>query len=519
MKSRKGILLIIISVLFLHSLINFFILDKSKIIRDGDEVNYFSEIIHFDSILARGEYKNLIAYMSETAIVMHHPKFFFLVSSFIYNSFKKIGLEDINLIILSTNAFFLFILLVSVYQIGSIFYDRKTGLLAIVLLSFSPIIFGYSRMFLLDLPLAAMISLCLLLLLKTRNFDSLFFSIFTGISFSLAQYTKEAAIIFILSSFLYYSYSSLRIIDKKRHRFINFSIAIMLSLFLLGILYLNPSNKELFKIYWEKIFLVHSYKGEDLLYYVKIFPFRYLGIIFSIASLPLVLRYIFKVRKENLFLVLWFFIPFLIFSISHNKVPRFMIPALPPLYLILASEIFGLRPIKVRYIYIYALILISAFQYIKFNFFPRIPSGYSVHETGLLNIYKDKNFPVMKRLLYFFDEENVPSGKTANIIFTFREIQRGLTLEFLLNKMPFFINCPIDSDVVYAPPPGKTNWEEYLLTADYVVDKSGYIKWRGALEDITSAFKKSLEENAHIFKKVESFDNSDGDTISIYKKY
>ena len=77
MKSRKGILLIIISVLFLHSLINFFILDKSKIIRDGDEVNYFSEIIHFDSILARGEYKNLIAYMSETAIVMHHPKFFF----------------------------------------------------------------------------------------------------------------------------------------------------------------------------------------------------------------------------------------------------------------------------------------------------------------------------------------------------------------------------------------------------------------------------------------------------------
>jgi len=66
--------------------------------------------------------------------------------------------------------------------------------LAVILLSFSPLIFSHSRTAMLDLPLTAMVSLSFFSLLKTKNFSSLSFSLFTGILFSLAQFTKETAI-------------------------------------------------------------------------------------------------------------------------------------------------------------------------------------------------------------------------------------------------------------------------------------------------------------------------------------
>ncbi|MCX5692606.1 MAG: glycosyltransferase family 39 protein [Candidatus Omnitrophica bacterium] len=515
MKLERKILLIIIIILCFHILINFYILYNSKIIREGDDANYISDSFRFNLALSNEGYKGVMQQFLNIG-GMGHPKFFSLIASFICESLKKIRLESINSLILFTNAFFLFILLISVYGIGSILYGKKIGLLAAILLSFSPVIFSFSRMFILDFPLAAMISLSFLALLKTKNFSSLFFSVLTGILFSIAQFTKETAIIFILPPFLYYSFSSLYIKEKTKERRINFSITLFLFLIFVSVVYFNAYNKELVKILHGKLLVCTN---SDFFYYVRRFPlcYLYLGNIFSIVILPLVLSYIVNIKKRNIFLALYLFSPFLIFSFVPNKTPRLLMPALPPLFLLLASEVFSLRHRKIRKMYIGILIFSVVFQYVRFNFSPKIPTKYDMHGTGLLNIVEDKDFYIIEKLLNFFKNEKLPFDRSYLVVFTFRRINCVLNCEFLLRNMLFVAECPLDSDVVNAPPPGEVNWKEYLLTADYVVDKTGDIKKRGVLEDITGEFKKSLEENAHFFKKVYSCRDSNGDFIFVYK--
>ena len=545
----KKTLLILVTVFLFHILVNSYILNKSKIIKEADDADRIFEGLWLHQELVNKEYKRVGA---DFLALSQHPKFFPLVEGLTLTYLEKIGLKDINWTILFSNAFFLFILLISVFKIGSILYNKEVGLLAAILLSFSPGIFSHSRVSMLDFPLAAMISLSFLSLLKTKNFSFLFFSLLTGILFSLAQFTKEAAIIFILPPFLYYSFKSLRIKEKRKQRIINFSITSLLFLILVGVVYLNPSNKGVFKTYWGKSFLIHN-RAYDILYYIKKVPLLYLGIIFSIVLSPLVLSYIVNIRKRNHFLAIWLFSPLLIFSISPSKTARFLIPILPSLFIVLASEVFSpfflwyrkvysryhcenrrkLLPkaifLKIRKIYIGVLIFISCFQYAIFNFFPKFalyPSSPSElkslyhcdFEIGLLSVRRDKDFYLVKKLINAFEKEKTIPNKKNKVIFTFRLGMEGaLKYEFKIRNMPFFVDCPQAAHEVDAPPPGRIDWKEYLLTADYVVDKTGNLGWRGHLEDIGGEFKKSLKENAHFFKEVATFKNSNGDSIFVYK--
>lgn len=507
---------IIIIVLFFHTAVNFYILNKSEIVREGDDGSNIAEGLGFHQKLVNKEYKSA---GRDCLGLLNHPKVFPLTEGLALTLLEKAGLRDINSMTLFSNAFFLFILLLSVYKIGSILYDKKTGLLAAILLSFSPIIFGQSRISMLDFPLTGMICLCFLSLLKTKNFTSLFFSLVTAVLFILAQLTKETAIIFILPLFLYYFIVSLRINEQRKQKVINFSLILFIFLILIGAIHLNPINERVFKRYWGASFLTYSNK-ELFCYTGHTLGYFYLGMIFSIVAFPLILRYIANIRKRNVFLTLCLFCPLLIFSFSTNRVPRFLIPVLPALFLLLASEVFSLKHLKIRKIYISILILAMVFQYAKFNFFSKIPIPYRIHEGGLLNIYKDKDFYAIKKLLDFFEEVKIGNPKQNKpflIIFTSQEFIFVLNYELKLRNLPFSTDCPSSADVPDAQFPGMINWKEYLLTADYVVDKTGEIPHRGAFEDITGEFKKSLEDNADFFKVAYSFKDSKGDSVIVYK--
>jgi len=248
---NKAVLIIIILLLF-HAVINFYVLDKSTFLRKADDASRASESLRFHQRLMNKEYKNL-AKDFYILPLQSHPRFYPLTAGLVMTFLDKVGLKDINWMILTTNAFFLFILLISVFKIGALLYDEKIGLLAAILLSFSLAIFSHSRISMLDFPLTAMLSLCFLFLLKTRNLSSLSFSLFTGVLFGLTQLTKETAVIFVLPVFLYYFFHSLRIVkEKRKKKIINFIIVLLLFLIVAGMAYLNPSNKEIFRIYWGK---------------------------------------------------------------------------------------------------------------------------------------------------------------------------------------------------------------------------------------------------------------------------
>lgn len=514
-KLKRNALLIIVIVLFFHVAVNFYILNKSEIIRDTDDGSRIIEGFHFHQEIVNKEYKNV---EQKFLTLLIHPKLFPLAEGLTLTLLGKAGLGNVNSMILFSNAIFLFVLLLSVYKIGSALYDEETGLLAAILLSFSPLIFGHSRINMLDFPLTAMISLCFLSLLKTKNFTSLLFGLLTAVLFSLAQLTKETAVIFLLPPFLYYFLASLNIREKRKQKVINFCFTLLVFLILMGAVYLSPTNKEAFKRYWEASFLTHY--NDNRFYYFTVGRL-YLGMVFLIIAAPLLLSYIANIKKRNGFLTLYLFCPFFIFSFSPNQVPRFLMPVLPALFLVLASEAFNLKHQKIRKVYIGILIFAMIFQYTKLNFFPKTPMRYSIHGGGLLNIYKDKDFYVIERLLGSFKDvkkENPQQNEPFLIVFTSQEFVFALYCEFVFRGMPFLISCPSSRDIPDALPPGTVNWKEYLLTADYVVDTSGDIRHRGALEDISGEFKKSLEENARFFKKVDSFKTSNGDWIFVYKK-
>lgn len=140
-----------------------------------------------------------------------HPPFVGIIEAVMCKLLVMVnGKIDDGLMILLTNAFFEFILLVSIFYIGSILYDNNVGILSAFFLSFFPMVFGHSRNMLLDFPLACMVSLSICMLLKTNQFQSLLYSILLGITLGISQLTKEGFVSFIFFPLVYYYYQSYR---------------------------------------------------------------------------------------------------------------------------------------------------------------------------------------------------------------------------------------------------------------------------------------------------------------------
>jgi len=120
---------------------------------------------------------------------------------------------DIFTIRLYVNFLFYFILIISVYFLGKKCFNKRVGVFASFIVSFYPEIYGYSRQFGLDFPLAAMTSLCLCLLIYSDYFSRPFFSFFFGIALGVATLVKFEITFFLGFPLLYVVY---KIISEKK---------------------------------------------------------------------------------------------------------------------------------------------------------------------------------------------------------------------------------------------------------------------------------------------------------------
>jgi len=120
-----------------------------------------------------------------------HPPFFYEALALFYLIFGVHLWVSHLLVIL-----FSFIGLTFTYLLGSYFYNRKTGLIASILLFFSPLYFSQSGILLLTIPLTALTITTIYFAIK--NNKELF--IISGICLAL---TKEPAILILLMIFVY----------------------------------------------------------------------------------------------------------------------------------------------------------------------------------------------------------------------------------------------------------------------------------------------------------------------------
>ncbi len=508
--AAKRSLLIILVVLVLSILSNAYILSKSQILRAGEEQRRITEAIFFQQALS-GEIKITPGRLFDRLIIVGlHPKLYSTAQGAILAILAKAGLKDIGLMIQVTNSLFLLVLILSTYGIGSLLYSRQAGLLAAVLLSFSPIIFGYTRLAMIDMPLAAMVTFSFLCLLRTNNFKSTLYSIMTGIAFSLSALTKETAIVFILAPFVYYVVTSLRMgIGKKNIG--NITLVIFISVALAGFVYFNPNNKSIFDRYWS-IAVFGRHHAEDPFFYLKCFKDYHLGPLFLLTAMPLLLSYAANLTKRNAFLTLWLWCAIPVFSISPSRVARLIMPIVPALFLILSAEMFTRVSARIRKWYIGILVAAILLQYTAINFFPlcarsNLLSYHHVNMRGLLTVFRNEQAPTEKKLFSFFQQNRLLTGKNNRIVFIFNaRFFDVLSYEFQMQHI-YIQTSHLKTCLQHRPnacPPCQSaeDWMKYFLTADYIIDKTSPTGTHPDLKDVPAACKRALTKAMFHFKKI-----------------
>ncbi len=208
--SRKNISfsLLFICIVFFHFLNNYLWLKHTNAIAGMAVPNhllnqlkfhhYFNSIILIPDIPIFSKIFRVIHLFNTSMYVpvnIGWPNFVYLCSTFF-----SLFFGNSLLLIKLTQFVYFFILFFSTYAIAKKIADRKTGLLAMFLVSMYPLIFESSRQYSLDFPLAAFIALSIYLLLKTNYFTNFQYSCFLGISCGIAMLIKGQFILFFRAS-------------------------------------------------------------------------------------------------------------------------------------------------------------------------------------------------------------------------------------------------------------------------------------------------------------------------------
>jgi 4-amino-4-deoxy-L-arabinose transferase-like glycosyltransferase len=355
-----------------------------------------------------------------------YPPLFFLASVPICliwgNSLKVLAMSNLT---------FFAILIFSVYKTGEKLFNKKVGLLATFMTAMSPLVFGPSRMFLLEFASAAMIMPGIHLLIATEYFSNRKYSVLFGLSIGLGMLTRETFFIFLLGPTIYILYEAFsKPGAEKRKKTINLLISLVIGSILSLPYYLKNLSyyfmgdfREGFLSFWGRIICLREPFGWEgivtMLFFLliailisRIHKFRARGytkilvwfFIFILAGfcwsdkkvilkltwyalnlkdqigLPflivflLCLPYFLRSGKNKGFLLSWIIVPYCFFTFPFfydsfiRWQSRFTIPYLPAIALISASCILNIKNKISRTTIIYAILILGVIHFFNLSF-------------------------------------------------------------------------------------------------------------------------------------------------------
>lgn len=517
---KTTVLIIILTLFVFHTAVNYRVLSLSRFFPEYDEGSRVIEGLSCHQNMNFSDIKTIKRELS-CGLGQGHPPLLKLIHAFCWwflGIFNSAGLKSV---IISSNALFFFILLGSVYGIGSLFYGRNAGVLSAFLISMFPVVFGQSRSAMLDFPLTCMVSLAVYLILKTKRFSSLIYSLSAGVAVGLAGFTKETAVIFIFPPLFYYLFLSVPF-EESRRRFRNFSLFLLAFAAIIGVLYLPPLlNSYPFSRYAEVTMNIRHSPG--FLWYFVRFPLIAGWLLFA-ACLPLFLSYLMNIRGRERFFLFWFIIPFILFSLSDNKALRFILPLAVPFSIIVSQELFSNRLFKKAKAWITGMLVIAAIsQYVLLNSGLAKVRDSSFERAERLNVYQDAAYPAYAAVFDIFKKEAAQSNpkikRRAVFLFDSGEFSCYLAFNLLLYRLPLDEWSPVtDLLDVKRIMTMEQLWTRQFDAADYIVD-SDAIRYKDSStyfleERIRGLFNASKEQ----FKTIGTVELKDGSHIYIYKR-
>ena len=207
-----------------------FFLDKS--IPSWDQADYLTGTLNYLQALQNPDLLNGEWWQSLWLLSKKIPPLTYIVTAFIQDIYGK-GYDEATLVMLGFSA----ILILSVYGLGKILFSDTVGLWAAALCQVMPGIYRYRLEFLLDYPLAAVVTLCFFCLtlwfftgyrgINPRKHQSnltntspplplppspppLIFAAIFGLSFGVALMIKQTALFFLITPIIWVVITTIR---------------------------------------------------------------------------------------------------------------------------------------------------------------------------------------------------------------------------------------------------------------------------------------------------------------------
>lgn len=356
---------------------------------------------------------------------------------------------------------FFSILIFATYGICLRLGYAAAGVLAAFTLSMYPLIFNHLRVYLLDLPLTAMVTLSLYFLICANNFADIKYTTLFAVSAGLGMLTKFNFLGFIAAPFMSVMYKAVRMRRKMNILLVIFIVAIFCFPF-----YFIKFKEVIARVYepsWLYSAKYYSYNPEYLLikrwflngieyfiWYMRELTNNSVGLIFLIMftiGAVISCRMRFK-HKGLLFQWLLFPIIFLAFLFHKPEIDRYSMPMLPAMAIMTGI---GICNIKLRKLKVASAVLILSygfFQYFTVSyknpiFNRKIPINYRNDKDGFsypadVNWMENEIYNTIVNTLskqyktYIFFVDNVP--------FVYHPVIQliedgGLPLKILLNSL------------------------------------------------------------------------------------
>jgi len=286
-------------------------------------------------------------------IRVHYPPFVSIVAV----PFNLLFDFDEKVALIGTQGLFLVSLLGATYLIGKRLYSGAIGLAAAVILFLYPTVYGQSGIFMLDVPLAAMVAITLWLVLKTEGFSDARYGIPLGLVLGFGMWTKPTFCIFVVPAMCFYLVSNLYcdrvngVVISKNSRWAAFIKPVVIGGIIASVWYL-PRLRDLFGNVWHDAIIAMPAQGElaptsfqGLVRY-QIYYFQYLWINTSVplmvAFVPAGLYMLRNRIRGKYFLLSWLIGASILCGLMPAVEPRYFLPALPAVALITAAGLAGL---------------------------------------------------------------------------------------------------------------------------------------------------------------------------------
>ncbi|GEM_PF-5103548 len=431
---------------------------------------------------------------------------------------------------LIVNIFYFILFGIFFYLLVSKLYSRNIAFLSLLITSTMPLFYGLSRNFLVEFGLTAICFLWLYLLYKSKYLTNTGYVILLGITFGFGFLMKFPFFIFTGLPFAWASYKLIKSDFPLSKKLNQISLVLIPILLIAGPWY----SKNILTVLWHAKraanpeLLGSIYYGSPASiavagrYALEIINDAISGYYFLIAIVLLIVLFIRRIKvKFNLFLLSYFFPPFIIFFFGPNKDYRLMLPVLPIFAIFIAQmyfEIFKLKRLFYFVLFLFPVIIFTNNSLGTNIFSKKISVGpFLIADNRIGNYaevpYKYKLSWSGSDLLKFI--ESISGGGKKTIVLASEDEYlniNSLAYSNTLSSLPFKIKTvsyfPINYD--------KDEVLNLVESGDFLVMKTG-----GNMGPIdinrTNEFVLNWADSSGWIKIPNGFEFLDGGIINIYK--